>query len=148
MRKTILALGIIFLFISVCSIQVTANDNSEIKEEESKEELVWKTTFGEYNFNLPNGAKIDYLFKIKKENYLRLFGVTITSMWGGTSYVTPFSSFKPQYEFIRDEIYVVKMLYTRMDIFPVDFEDRPYYLNDPLGGAKFWGIGVGIQVSQ
>jgi hypothetical protein len=146
MRKTILTLGIIFLFISVCIVQVTANDNKEIKDQEPKAVIVWKAATGEYNFNLPNGARIDYLFKIKTEDRLTLFGVKITSEWGDTSWITPF--FKNQFNFIMGQNYVVKMLHTSLVIFPQDFKGRPYYINDPLGGTKLFGYGDVIKVYQ
>ena len=146
MKKMILTIGIIFLFLSVCIIQVTANDNTEIQEQEPKAVFKWKSAMGGYNFNLPNGARIDYLFKIKTEDRLTLFGVKISSNWGGTSWITPF--FKDQYNFTMGEYYEVTMLHTSLLIFPEDFKGRPYYINDPLGGTKLYGFGYGIKVYQ
>ena len=111
----ILTIGIIFLFLSVCIIQVTANDNSEIKDQEPKAVFKWKSAMGEYNFNLPNGARIDYLFKIKTDDRLTLFGVKISSNWGGTSWIVPF--FKDMYDFTMNEYYEVTMVYTNLVIF-------------------------------
>ena len=142
----ILTIGIIFLFLSVCILQVTATDNREIKDQEPKGVLKWKSAMGGYNFNLPNGARIDYLFKIKTEDRLTLFGVKISSNWGGTSYIN--STFKGQYDFIMGEYYEVTMVYACLVIFPEDFKGRPYYINDPLGGTKLYGFGYGIKVYQ
>ena len=147
MKKMILPLGIIFLFLSVSIIQVAANVNTEIQDKQPTEELVWNCAVGVmYNFNLPNGTRIDYLFKIKTQDRLILFAPKISGNWGGTSYINPI--FKAPYNFIMGEYYKVSMLQTSLIIFPQDFNSRPYIIHDPLGGIKLVGSGYGIKVYQ
>jgi hypothetical protein len=141
----ILIFGIIFLFLSVSIIQVAANVNTEIQDKQPTEELVWNCAVGVmYNFNLPNGTRIDYLFKIKTEDRLSLFAVKISGNWGGTSYVTPI--LKAPYNFTMNEYYEVTMLYANLVIFPENFNGRPYFIDDPFGWTKLFGSGYGIKV--
>lgn len=138
--------GIILLLLSVSIAQVTANVNRDTQDQEPTEELVWKCAMGGYNFNLPNGTRIDYLLKILTDDRLMLFGAKISGNWGGTSDIDPI--FKEPYNFIRDEYYEVTMLFTSLVFYPDDFSGKPYIINDPTGWTKLYGSGYVIKVYQ
>lgn len=146
MKKSVLTLGIILLFLCMSFVQVNANVDKDIQNPEPTSTLVWKCAMGTYNFNLPNGTRIDYLFKILTNDRLILFGPKISGNWGGTSDIDPI--FKAPYNFIRDEYYEVKMFITSLIFFPENFTGKPYIIDDPSGWTKLYGSGYGIKVYQ
>lgn len=128
-------------FVQVNANHVNANVDKEMQDPEPTSDLVWKSAMGSYNLNIPEGTRIDYLFKFSNEWGIKLFGVKISGNWGGTSCIEPI--LKKPYNFIKGEYYEVRMLFTNI-ISLREINEKPYI----SPGDKLMGSGYGIKIYQ
>jgi len=142
MKKMILTIGIIFLFLFLLVGHVQADDSRDIQNPESSENLVWKRALGGFFHMNVHDVTIRYLFKITLDDGFgaRLFGVTITGVWGSNSYI---ESFRGDYNFEEGETYTVNMLTCRLLSPTID--SRPHMSPwEKIGGV----LGIGVRVYQ